>query len=397
MTRRGADVPSSLPPGAPEPDPLERKLLDLGRSLERAREDPCPRQIEAVAFVAGTLPPDRVSAVEAELATCPSCRRAAVDYARAMGVETEVVREAAARRPPAAVVRTWAVAAAFAIAAVGIGFVVLSTRSDRRRAQAIERLLASAAGGAEPRSEDLALFEEALPDSGARRRLLASPRSIDAWLALDRLLGDRSRGGAEDDAPTPERLLAPRATVSDATPEFVFEVPEPSGREWRYRLEIRGPEGAAKTIAVVQEGTNPGPLRFALPAAEPLAPDQDYEWSVRLDAESHPDYAAFYRPEPATFRVVEIAERERLRRIRETGEPGLDALMRAAALVGGGLAADALRELESPPAGAGRADLEPIERLVRAEALALLGRRAEYAALRADAGAHGSDPAEEPR
>jgi hypothetical protein len=103
-------------------DRLDRLLESLGEEPLPAMEESCPRQTEALAFVEATLPSDRAAAVEAHLAECPACRRAAVDYARASAPAVET--EARPRR-----LRLRWLAAAAILVAIGIVFSQLASRS----------------------------------------------------------------------------------------------------------------------------------------------------------------------------------------------------------------------------------------------------------------------------
>ncbi len=109
-----------------DPDPLEAFLSEASPPRPEAVGAPCEKQGEALAFVDGSLPPDRARLVEEHLATCGSCRGAAIDYARALGgIES---RSSVGPRRVARIVGL-AVAAALVLA-VGIAAVKLAvTRS----------------------------------------------------------------------------------------------------------------------------------------------------------------------------------------------------------------------------------------------------------------------------
>ncbi|MBI1853106.1 MAG: zf-HC2 domain-containing protein [Planctomycetes bacterium] len=100
-------------------DPLEKQIAELLPASPGNASESCPSQMEALALVDGTLDAASAARVEAHLASCASCRGAAIDYSRAGGGEA-----AATRRGPR---RLWLAAAAVLVVAVGVGFAVLSS------------------------------------------------------------------------------------------------------------------------------------------------------------------------------------------------------------------------------------------------------------------------------
>lgn len=244
---------------------------------------------------------------------------------------------------------------------------------DEPPGDAVARVLLAMAVDSDPRPEDLEILRNHVPDESARRALLRNPRSPGEWDILSRKLPDRFRNG---NGPT-ERLLEPRAAISELAPLFRFEVPEGGKKEWHYNLTLSSEGLPDRSYSVIQRADETGPLAFTLPQEEMLAAGRSYVWKVEIDPDRHPEYASLYQPEPARFRVLDPSLWKRLDGLGHTGNEAVDRLIRAAAFNAYGLAKNALDELRDVPG-----DIQPNEmelvKFLRAESLALLGDRASF-------------------
>lgn len=238
--------------------------------------------------------------------------------------------------------------------------------------------LREVAGGRAPSPEQITRLSRLLPDAAARQRFLANPADVLEWEKVERALAERMRSGGDGNS-AGNRLLAPRAGIADDAPVFRFTVPKPGGERWRYRLSLRRNGEPERVFEIEQAADDPGPLAFALPSGERLAPGK-YVWSVELDPGRHAEFADLYCPEPAEFSVLDPAVVRSLPPLDPAEREPLPALLRASAALAHGLVAESAAALDRIGPGA-PAEIQALARLLRAETAALVGERARFYAL----------------
>ncbi len=205
-------------------------------------------------------------------------------------------------------------------------------------------------------------------------------------------------------------LIHPRATVSDSRLCFRFMLRPMGPNDPSYHYVVRvvdaltGREMAVERFWISQEqdrgyvlgpasrGSTQGSALFDLDLELPrilgvedgnpllescfaqgqiLPRDRDYQWSVSLDSEHHPDLAQHFSPPPVDFRAVSEGVREAVLSMQKTGNAALDCLLRAATFNSRFMAFDCLAVLEELPARATKEQAR-FARLLQCEALLLL-------------------------
>lgn len=335
-----------------------------------------PRDLEAVCLKAlATEPSERYPTALAFAEELRRVRTLEPTIAKPPSLAGRLLRRAR-RRPGAAL----GLAAGLVLAAAA-GYAATRWRGARSTVDDYSIALAAlreVAGGRAPSSEQLTRLSRLLPDAGARARFLANPVDDREWEKVERALGERTRSGGDGDS-TGNRLLAPRAGIADDAPVFRFTVPKPGGERWWYRLRLGRDGESDRVFEIEQAADDPGPLSFALPSGERLAPGR-FVWSVELDPDRHAEFADLYRPEPAAFTVVDPAIVRSLPPMTAAAGEPLPALLRASAALAHGLVAESAAALDTIGPGAS-AEIQALARLLRAETAALAGERARFYAL----------------
>jgi serine/threonine protein kinase len=237
------------------------------------------------------------------------------------------------------------------------------------------RALLAISRGEPLRAEDLEALASLLPDEASRRSFLRDPGSREEWKKIEEALAALPRA-AEEGTAAP-RLVSPRGVIAELRPRFRFEVPEPAGQIWHYRLTLEATGEPDRSYPVIQSPIEKGVFAFDLPPPA-LKPGGSYRWRVRLDETLHGRYARLYQPEPASFQVRDpAAVREILKGLPPGAREPVVPLLRAAALNAHGFAEAALAELEGFPAEA-IPEEKRFSAFLRAEALAILGDRGGF-------------------
>ncbi len=240
-------------------------------------------------------------------------------------------------------------------------------------------LVARAAGTAPDRAVRRAL-ERALGDPALASTLARDPDAPAEWDRVEALLDDIGRAPVGLGI----RALAPRGAVVATEVRFAADV---AGVPSDARVLARMRTGDGRTIDLPFPAVGVSPRRTVrLPDGRRPADLEEAVWTVVVERRGAPPLVA----PPARFRLVPAAVRDGIVDAIALGDPELDAVARAAALLRADLADDALERLRAARSGLA------IARLLEAEALARLDRRDELRALRAQSTAPGSPTRTQP-
>ena len=225
--------------------------------------------------------------------------------------------------------------------------------------------------GQEPDPADLAVVVGFLPEEAARAEFFRTPLSPGV---RDRFLAHVNRATRVGAGEAELRITEPIGRIAEPHPQLVIHSRLPLQQSLALRVVLQQTE-TGTTHEFVQRGKG-AEWRIDTPEGLALSPGT-WRCTVALDPASHGAVAASVEPASVVFEVTpEVARAATSARLAPTGDPTLDALLRADALARGEFWAAALEALGQPPAETVPAALRARHWALRGECLGHLQRRA---------------------
>ncbi len=169
------------------------------------------------------------------------------------------------------------------------------------------------------------------------------------------IVQDQNRGGPDEGF----RLLSPKAGITDLRPELRF-APPPGRVSGNFTVRLYDDETPSP---IFREQVEPSSGRSG-PPTEDLVVGKRYYWNVTSRDGLYEDRASFHVVDPARKEEV-------LSALQPMGDPALETLARAAALLSLELAEDCLKELKNFPESATE-EAGEVKRILEARAYVLL-------------------------